>query len=107
MEILDIKQTINAYKGLPVYNKSSELFSTLLKDEAIIYGWHIDPSVSDPANAVTYLNNAQGKNTAGMTNIRQTVKGYRDLEYIQSSKTQAIVTDYIQKNSVANKKLML
>ena len=101
MNILDTRQVINAFKGLPVYNKASELLASLVKPEfpPLIYGWHVDPSISDPSNAITYIGNAMGKRSAGMTNIQQTVKGYRDLDYIQSSKTQAIITDYIPKNS--------
>lgn len=30
------------------------------------YGWHIDPNISDPAQAVTYLGNAIGKTPAAM-----------------------------------------
>ena len=101
MNILDTRQVINAFKGLPVYNKTSELLASLIKPEfpPLIYGWHVDPSISDPSNAITYIGDAMGKRSAGMTNIQQTVKGYRDLDYIQSSKTQAIITDYIPKNS--------
>ena len=63
----------------------------------IIYGFHVDPSISDPAQAVTYLADAVGKTPAGMTAYRQTVKGYRDLEYIQSDKYCRIDTDIVLK----------
>lgn len=32
----------------------------------IIYGWHVDPSISDSSNAVTYLEEAVGKTPAAM-----------------------------------------
>lgn len=31
-----------------------------------VYGWHIDPSISNPAQAVTYLADAVGKTPAAM-----------------------------------------
>lgn len=31
-----------------------------------IYGWHVDPSISDPAQAVTYIGDAVGKTPAAM-----------------------------------------
>lgn len=31
-----------------------------------VYGWHVDPSISDPAQAVTYLADAVGKTPAAM-----------------------------------------
>lgn len=68
MNILDTRQVINAFKGLPVYNKTSGLFASLVKPEfsAFIYGWHVDPSISDPSLAVTYLEDAIGKTPASM-----------------------------------------
>ena len=33
---------------------------------ANIYGWHVDPTISDPSDAVTYIRDARGKNTAKM-----------------------------------------
>lgn len=34
--------------------------------QGVIYGWHVDPSISDPSNAITYLNDAVGKTPAAM-----------------------------------------
>ena len=33
---------------------------------ANIYGWHVDPTISDPSDAITYIRDARGKNTAKM-----------------------------------------
>lgn len=37
-----------------------------VETETKIYGWHVDPSVSDPAQAITYLGDAIGKTPAAM-----------------------------------------
>lgn len=36
------------------------------KDRTIIYGWHVDPSIADSSNAVTYLEDAVGMTPAAM-----------------------------------------
>ena len=41
------------------------MFGKKLK-RLVIYGWHIDPLVSDPAHAVTYLEDAVGMTPAAM-----------------------------------------
>lgn len=33
---------------------------------AFVYGWHVDPTISDPAQAITYLADAVGKTPAAM-----------------------------------------
>lgn len=63
--MLDLMQVLKAAKGLPVTDTASRL--TGMKAAApVIYGWHVDPSVSDPAQAVTYLADAVGKTPAAM-----------------------------------------
>lgn len=37
-----------------------------VEDDLVIYGWHVDPSESDPFDAVTYLADAVGKTPAAM-----------------------------------------
>lgn len=37
-----------------------------VEDDLVIYGWHVDPSESDPSDAVTYLKDAVGKTPAAM-----------------------------------------
>lgn len=37
-----------------------------VKDDLVIYGWHVDPSESDPSDAVIYLKDAVGKTPAAM-----------------------------------------
>jgi hypothetical protein len=51
-----------------------------------IYGWHVDPTISDPYQAVTYLADARNKESASL---------YRQVEYLKSTGTQIIVTDII------------
>lgn len=36
------------------------------KSAAVVYGWHVDPSISDSSNAVTYLEDAIGMTPAAM-----------------------------------------
>ena len=63
--MIDLIQVLKASKGLPVSDNASELLGEKCKN-TVIYGWHIDPSVSDPAQAVTYLRDAKGKTPAAM-----------------------------------------
>lgn len=37
-----------------------------VEDDLVIYGWRVDPSESDPSDAVTYLKDAVGKTPAAM-----------------------------------------
>lgn len=46
-----------------VYQGSTKVWE---KDKPTIYGWHVDPSISDPSQAVTYLADAVGKTPAKM-----------------------------------------
>lgn len=62
--MLDLMQVIKAGKGLPVNDTDSRLIGEELAKE--VYGWHVDPSISDPAQAVTYLTDAVGKTPAAM-----------------------------------------
>lgn len=41
-------------------------YTRLEEEPPVIYGWHVDPSISDPAQAVTYLADAIGKTPAAM-----------------------------------------
>ena len=61
----DLTDILKAEKGIPVSDIVSRLFGRKLKD-TVIYGWHIDPSVSDPSQAVTYLADAVGMTPAAM-----------------------------------------
>lgn len=36
------------------------------RERTLIYGWHLDPAIADPAQAVTYLADAVGKTPAAM-----------------------------------------
>ena len=63
--MLDGIEIIKASVGLPVSNTVSRLFGEKIRP-AKIYGWHVDPSVSDPYQAVTYLADAVGKTPAAM-----------------------------------------
>ena len=38
----------------------------IIEDKTVIYGWHVDPSESDPSAAVTYLADAVGMTPAAM-----------------------------------------
>lgn len=49
------------------------------KDEkTTIYGWHVDPSISDPSNAVTYLMDAIGKTPASMSSTTFNYGSWKD-----------------------------
>lgn len=58
-------EIIKASVGMPVKDNLSRLMGESLSRPKI-YGWHVDPSVSDPAQAVTYLTDAIGKTPAAM-----------------------------------------
>ena len=65
---MQIPQLLKSYNGLPISNKTTAMIADYLKDinKAIIYGWHVDPNISDSYNAITYLNDAIGKTPASM-----------------------------------------
>ena len=48
--------------------KGIKIEVTPIEEKAVIYGWHVDPSISDPDNAITYLEKAVDKTPAQMTN---------------------------------------
>ena len=65
---MPIPQLLKSYNGLPISNKTTAMIADYLRNlnNGIIYGWHVDPNVSDPYNAITYLNDAIGKTPASM-----------------------------------------
>ena len=58
-------EIIKAGAGMPVKDTASRLMGEMLSRPRI-YGWHVDPSISDPSQAVTYLADARGKAPAAM-----------------------------------------
>lgn len=64
--MLDLMQVLKVSAGLPVKDNDSSLIGELLRNRPTVYGFHIDPSISDPAQAVTYLADAVGKTPAAM-----------------------------------------
>ena len=63
--MLDLMQAAKAGRGLPAEDTVSRLVGRSSASPKI-YGWHVDPSVSDPSQAVTYLADAVGKTPAAM-----------------------------------------
>jgi len=65
---IDIGNAIAAKGGTVASSDGLEDFSSLISDLSTshVYGFHISSSVSDPSNAVTYLEDAVGKTPAGM-----------------------------------------
>ena len=65
---MQIPELLKSYNGLPISNKTTTMIADYLRNlnNVIIYGWHVDPNVSDPYNAITYLNDAIGKTPASM-----------------------------------------
>lgn len=65
---IDIGNAIAAKGGTVTSSDGLEDFSSLISDLSTshVYGFHISSSVSDPSNAVTYLEDAVGKTPAGM-----------------------------------------
>lgn len=65
---IDIGNAITAKGGTVGANDGLEEFATDIDtiQSSKIYGFHISSSVSDPSNAVTYLEDAVGKTPAGM-----------------------------------------
>ena len=64
--MLDLMQVLKVSAGLTVKDNDSRLIGELLRNRPTVYGWHVDPSISDPAQAVTYLADAVGKTPAAM-----------------------------------------
>ena len=60
------KELFKAYIGMPAKAQKYMLWAKYIKNKPIVYGWHVDPSISDPAQAVTYLADAVGKTPAAM-----------------------------------------
>lgn len=58
-------EIIKAGAGMPVKDTASRLMGEMLSRPRI-YGWHVDPSISDPSQAITYLADARGKTPAAM-----------------------------------------
>ena len=58
-------EIIKAGAGMPVKDTASWLMGEMLSRPRI-YGWHVDPSISDPSQAITYLADARGKTPAAM-----------------------------------------
>ncbi len=63
---MKLKDVFRAYNSLPVRDRSALLFGASLRRRHRVYGWHIDPAVSDPARAVTYIGSAAGMTPAAM-----------------------------------------
>ena len=61
----DTIQILRSSRGLPVTDTVSRLIGES-KYDRVVYGWHVDPSVSDPTQAVTYLADAVGMTPAAM-----------------------------------------
>lgn len=61
---------------MAIINGNNTIFATLNGNQffidstldvvAFVYGWHVDPTISDPAQAITYLADAVGKAPAAM-----------------------------------------
>lgn len=62
------QELLKASKGLPVKDPIAALWGMNLvsKRGPVVYGWHVDPTISDPSQAVTYLADARGKAPAAM-----------------------------------------
>ena len=65
---IDIGNAIAAKGGTVTSSDGLEDFSSIIDNLSTshVYGFHISSSVSDPSNAVTYLEDAVGKTPAGM-----------------------------------------
>ena len=63
--MLNCIEIIKASVGMPVKDNLSRLMGEMLT-RPNIYGFHVNPSISDPAQAVTYLVDAVGKTPAAM-----------------------------------------
>lgn len=75
--MLDGIELIKAGAGLPVSDTASRLMGKKLRPVKV-YGWHVDPSKSDPAQAVTYLADAVGKTPAAMGSTAFSYGGWED-----------------------------
>lgn len=63
---MKMNAVLRASAGLPVRDTNAALFGMLMRKKPTVYGFRIDPDVSDPAKAVTYLRDAVGKTPAQM-----------------------------------------
>ena len=105
---MQIPQLLKSYNGLPISNKTTAMIADYLKDinKAIIYGWHVDPNVSDSYNAVTYLNDAIGKIPASMGNSTFSYGGWENSFFIPKPcmlKFDGTVDYYLDPNDYTKK----
>lgn len=63
-------EVLKASRGLPVNNYYAQMWGKQLggksQDNTVIYGFHVNPDESNPADAVTYLEDAVGMTPAAM-----------------------------------------
>jgi hypothetical protein len=74
--------------------------------DTLIYGWHVDPSISDPSNAVTYLADAVGKTPAAMGSSTFSYGDWADAFFMPKPcmlKYDGTVDYYLDPNDYAKK----
>ena len=71
-----------------------------------IYGWHVDPSISDPAQAITYLGDAVGKTPAAMGSSTFSYGDWQDVFFMPKPcmvKSNGTVDYYLNPNDYTKK----
>ena len=74
--------------------------------EPVIYGWHVDPSISDPAQAITYLEDAIGKTHAAMGSTAFSYGDWQDAFFMPKPcmlKSDGTVDYYLDPNDYSKK----
>ena len=100
---------INAYKGENTLSSTETVGDVSVKGRIspiYIYGWHVDPSISDPYNAVTYLGQAVGKTPAAMGSTTFSYGEWEDAFFMPKPcmlKSDGTVDYYLDPNDYTKK----
>lgn len=65
---MQIPELLKSYNGLPISNNITAMMAKGLRKniKLEVYGWHVDPNISDPYQAITYLGDAVSKTPSKM-----------------------------------------
>lgn len=100
---------ITAYQGENTLSSAETVGEVTVKGRIrppLIYGWHVDPSISDPAQAITYLEDAIGKTPAAMGSTAFSYGDWQDAFFMPKPcmlKSDGTVDYYLDPNDYSKK----
>ena len=100
--------SITTYKGENTLSSSETVGDVTIKGRIrpYIYGWHVDPSISDPTQAITYLGDAVGKTPAAMGSSAFNYGSWQDVFFMPKPcmvKSNGTVDYYLNPNDYTKK----